>query len=191
MRDDVAEGLLGLFTTSDRALAIAGDLAQERGERGCVRYWFDVASVTLALWRSIATEAPLRVFGLMLAGLALITPSAAGGIAATFLVPHWIKSPLGWVGLPLFWWGGALLTGACLVVLAPRRGMAACAMLAAGGEALLIGFGASVVWREPSNTAAVVFCTTGLLAAMPLLTGAVVARRLLLRSAAHGQARPQ
>jgi hypothetical protein len=58
--------------------------------------------------------------------------------------------------------------------------MTACAMLTVAGEALLIGFGAPAVWRDPSNTDFVLFCTTGLIAAMPLLIGAAVARRRLV-----------
>ena len=183
MRDNAVERLLTLFTSSDRAVAIAGDLAEEREQRGWIWFWLHVVSVTVALWRNAATEAPLRVLALVLAGLALSAAPAFGGVAATFLVPRLIDSPLGWIGLPLFWWGGALWTGASLVILAPRRGMAACALLAVGGEALLIGFGGPLVWRDPSNTDFVIFCTTGLLAAMPLLTGAAVARRRLVACA--------
>ena len=97
--------------------------------------------------------------------------------------PRRLDSPVGWIALPFFWWGGALWTGASLVALAPRRGMAACAMLAVAGEALLIGFAGPAVWRDPGNTDFVVFCTTGLIAAMPLLTGAAVARRRLVACA--------
>jgi hypothetical protein len=180
MRDNAVERLFSLFTSSDRAVAIAGDLAEEREQRGWIWFWLHVVSVTFALWRSAATEAPLRVLALVLAGLALLSAPAFGGVAAVFLVPQLMDSPVGWIALPFFWWGGALWTGASLVALAPRRGMSACAMLAVAGEALLIGFGGPAVWRDPSNTDFVVFCTTGLLAAMPLLAGAAVARRRLI-----------
>jgi hypothetical protein len=53
-------------------------------------------------------------------------------------------------------------------------------MLAVGGEAVLIGFGGPAVWRDPGNTDFVLFCTTGLIAAIPLLAGAAVARRRLV-----------
>jgi len=177
MRDNAVERLFSLFTSSDRAVAIAGDLAEEREQRGWIWFWLHVVSVACALWRSAATEAPLRVLALVLAGLALLSAPAFGGVAAVFLVPQLMDSPVGWIALPFFWWGGALWTGASLVALAPRRGMAACAMLAVAGEALLIGFGGPAVWRDPSNTDFVFFCTTGLLATIPLLAGAAVARR--------------
>jgi hypothetical protein len=136
-------------------------------------------------------EAPLRVLALVLAGSALLTAPAFAGVATVFLLPQLIDSPVGWIALPFFWWGGALWTGASLVARAPRRGMAACAMLAGVGEALLIGFGGPAVWRDPSNTALVLFCTTGLIAAMPLLKGAAIARRRLVGCAALPQEQHQ
>jgi hypothetical protein len=131
------------------------------------------------------------VLALVLAGLALLSAPTFGGVAAVFLVPQLMDSPVGWIALPVFWWGGALWTGASLVALAPRRGMAACAMLAVAGEALLIGFGGPAVWRDPSNTDFVLFGTTGLIAAMPLLAGAAVARRRLVACAGLSQERHQ
>jgi hypothetical protein len=187
MRDNTVERLFSLFTSSDRAVAIAGDLAEEREQRGWIWFWLHVVRVTLALWRTTATEAPLRVLALVLAGLALLAAPAFGGVAAVFLVPRMIDSPLGWIALPFFWWGGALWTGASLGAFAPRRGPAACAILAVGGEALLIGFGGPAVWRDPSNTDFVLFWTTGSIAAMPLLTGAAVARRRLVACAVLSQ----
>jgi hypothetical protein len=183
MRDNAVERLFSLFTSSDRAIAIAGDLAEERAQRGWIWFWLHVVRVTFALWRHVATEAPLRVLALTLAGGVLLAAPAFGGVAAVFLAPQLMESPVGWIALPFFWWGGALWTGASMVALAPRRGMAACAMLAVGGEALLIGFGGPAVWRDPGNTDFVLFCTTGLIAAMPLLTGAAVARRRLVACA--------
>jgi len=183
MRDNAVERLFSLFTSSDRAVAIAGDLAEEREQRGSIWFWLHVVRVTFALWRSAATEAPLRVVALGLAGLAFLSAPAFGGVAAVFLVPRWTDSPGGWIALPFFWWSGALWTGASLVALSPRRGMAACAMLAVAGEALLIGLAGPAVWRDPGNGDFVLFCTTGLIAAVPLLTGAAVARRRLLACA--------
>ena len=186
MRDNTVERLFSLFTPADRAVAIAGDLAEEREQRGWIWFWLHVVRVTLALWRSAATEAPLRALALVLAGLALLAAPAFGGVAAVFLVPQLMDSPVRWIVLPLFWWGGALWTGASLVALAPHRGMAACVILAVGGEALLIGLGGLAVWRDPSNTE-VLLRTTGLIAAMPLLAGAAVARRRLVACSVHCQ----
>jgi hypothetical protein len=76
--------LFSLFTSSDRAVAIAGDLTEEREQRGWIWFWLHVESVTFALWRSAAIEAPLRVLALVLAGLALLSAPASGGVAAAF-----------------------------------------------------------------------------------------------------------
>jgi hypothetical protein len=180
MPDNAVERLFSLFTSPDRAVAMAGDLAEERAQRGWIWFWLHVVRVTFALWRIAAREAPLRVFVLVLAGVALLSTPAFGGVAAVFLFPRWTDSPGGWIALPLVWWGGALWTGASLVALSPRRGMAACALLAVTGVALLVGFAGPAVWRDPANTDFVVFCTTGLTAAMPLVAGAAVARRRLI-----------
>jgi hypothetical protein len=180
MRDNAVERLFSLFLSADAAVAIAGDLAEEREQRGWIWFWLHVVRITFALWRSAATEAPIRVLALMLVGLALLSAPAFGGVAAVLLVPSLMDSPVGWIALPLFWWGGALWTGASLVALAPHRGMAACAMLALTGEALLIGFGGPAVWRDPSNTGFVVFYTAGLAGAVPLLVGGVIARRRMI-----------
>jgi hypothetical protein len=187
MRNNTIEKLFSLFTSSDRAVAIAGDLAEERERRGWIWFWLHLVRVTLALWRNAAAEAPLPVFALVLAGLAFLTAPAFGGVAAVFLVPRLTDSPVVWIALSFFWWGGALWTGATLVALAPHRGMAACALLAVGGAALLIGFGGPEVWRDPSNTDFILFCTAGLIAAAPLLTGSAVARRRLVNRAVPPQ----
>ena len=79
MRDDAVERLFSLFTSSDRAVAMAGDLAEERERRGWIWFWLHVVRVTFALWRSAVTEAPLPVLALMLAGCALFTAPAFAG----------------------------------------------------------------------------------------------------------------
>jgi len=177
MRDNAVEMLFSLFTPSDRAVAMAGDLAEERGDRGWIWFWPQVVRITFALWRNAATETPLRLLALTLAGLGILFAPAFAGVAAVYLIP---RSAVGWIALPFFWWGGALWTGAALVGLSPRRGMAACAILAVVGGALLIGFGGPAVWRDPSNTDVVFFCTTGLAGAAPLLMGGAIARRRMI-----------
>ena len=144
MRDNAVERLLSLFTSADRAEAIAGDLAEEREQHGWSWFWLHVARTTLALWRSAVTDAPVVVLLVAVAGCALFAAPAFGGVAAVYLFPHSSGSPLGWIALSLFWWGGALWTGASLVRIAPQLGMAACATLAVAAEALLIGLGVSV-----------------------------------------------
>lgn len=181
MRDNAAERLFSLFTSSDRAEAIAGDLAQEREQHGWVWFWLHVARTTLALWRNAVTDAPLVVLLVAAAGSALWAAPAIGGVAAVYLFPFSIGSPVSWIALSLFWWGGALWTGTSLVVIAPQRGMAACATLAVAVEALLIGWGVTAVGvARPVETDFFLFYTTGLLAAPLLLVGGAMARRRLI-----------
>jgi hypothetical protein len=181
VHDNAVEGLLSLFTSSDRAEAIAGDLMEEREKHGSAWFWRHVAGTMLALWRSALMDGPLRVIMLAMAGCALFTAPAFGGVAALRLFPQWTGSPVSWIALSLFWWGGALWTGASLVGIAPQRGMAACATLAVAGEALLIGLGVTV-WRGPLETDFVLFYTTGLLVTAPLLVGGAIARGRMIAS---------
>lgn len=87
---------------------------------------------------------------------------------------------MSWIALSFFWWGGALWTGASLVAIAPRRGMAACATLAVAGAALMIGLGVTAVWHDWLKGDFLLFYTTGLFAAAPLLAGGVIARRRMI-----------
>lgn len=177
MRDTTrAETLLSLFTSSDCAAAIAGDLTEERRHRGSSWFWQHVFRTTLALWRSALADAPLMVLMLAVAGCLLFAGPSFGGVAAVYLFP---RSPVSWIALPFFWWSGALWTGASLVSIAPRLGMAACATLAVAGEALLITFGASVLWHDP-NAEFVSFYAIGLATTAPLLLGGAIARRRMI-----------
>jgi hypothetical protein len=175
MRDTTrAETLLSLFTSSDCAAAIAGDLTEDQPHRGSRWFWQQVLRTTLALWRSAMTDAPLTVLILAATGCLLLVGPLFGGVAALYLVPG---SPVSWIALPLFWWSGALWTGASLVRIAPRSGMTACATLALTAQALLIVFGASVLWHEAPNLEVGRFYTIGLAATAPLLLGGAIARR--------------
>jgi hypothetical protein len=175
-----AEKLLSLFTSPDCAAGIAGDLTEERRQRGSIWFWLHVFGTTLALWRSVLTDAPLIVLMLAVAGCALLAGPALGGVAAVGLFPHSIGSPVSWIALSFFWWGGALWTGASLVGIAPRRGMAACAILAVAGEALLIAFVVRALWHDVPSAQLVLFYATGLAVAPPLVIGGAMARRRLI-----------
>ena len=175
-----AERLLSLFTSPDRAAGIAGDLTEERRHRGSLWFWLHVVGTTLALWRSAVTDAPLIVLMLAMAGCALLTAPALGGVAAVALFPQSIGSPVSWIALSFFWWGGALWTGASLVGIAPRRGMAACAMLAVAAEPLLIAFVVTALWSDLLSVQLVLFYMTGLVVAAPLLIGGAIARHRLI-----------
>jgi hypothetical protein len=179
MREDVIEKLFSLFTSPDRAEGISGDLIEEREQRGWLWYWLQAVGTTLALWRGAAADGPLRVLGLTLIGCALLAVPAFGGAAAVLLFPRVTGSPASWIALTCFWWGGALWTGASLVSVAPRSGMAACATLAVAGEALLIVLAVMALRADVWSSASLLFYAAGL-AAMLLLVGAALARRRLI-----------
>jgi pimeloyl-ACP methyl ester carboxylesterase len=177
MRDHVVEELFSVFASSDRAEALAGDLAEERQQRGWMWYWLHVLRVTFVLWRSASTEAPLRMLALALAACVLFTAPAFAGVAAIRLFPLFAGSAASWIALSLFWWGGALWTGASLVTIAPRRGMATCAIVAVIAAALVIAFGATTEPRELSSPAGRMFFIIALGTTVALLAGGAVAGR--------------
>jgi hypothetical protein len=180
MRDNAVERLFSLFASADRAEAIAGDLAEEREQHGWIWFWLHVVRITLALWRTAAMDAPLQVLALTLTGCALLAAPIFAGAAAVGLFPQLIGSPVTWIALSFFWWGGALWTGASLVAIAPRRGMVACATLAVAGEALLIVLGGTAWRADQWSSVFLIFYATGLVAAVPLLAGGAVAQRRLI-----------
>jgi hypothetical protein len=183
MRDRVIETLFSLFTSSDRAEALAGDLVEERERRGWGWFWLHAMRTTVALWQIAAVDAPLQVVALVLGGCALFIVPAVAGAAAVDLFPRSIGSASSWIALSFFWFGGALWTGASLVALAPRRGMAACAALAVVAEALLIVFGVTSMPAGSWSAELLLFYTTGLLAGAPLLAGGALARRRTIAGA--------
>ena len=175
-----AERLLSLFTSPDCAAAIAGDLTEERWHRGVIWFWLHALGTTIALWRRTLADAPLMVLLLAAAGCTLLAGPAFGGAAAVKLFPHFSGSPVSWIALLLFWWGGAMWTGASLVSIAPRRGMPACATLAVAGEALLIALGVSVLRHDLQSAEFVLFYAIGLAAPASLLVGGAIARRRMI-----------
>jgi hypothetical protein len=180
MRDNAVETLFSLFTSSDRAVAIAGDLAEERDHRGRIWFWLQVVAVTCTLWRNAAMEAPARVLTLLLGGSAVLCMPVFAGFAAVLSVPNVMSSPVAWFVLPFFWWGGALWIGASMVIVGPRSGMSACLVLAVVVETVLVSFGAPVLWRDPSNGDFVLYFTSGVVGGLPLVAGAAIARRRVL-----------
>jgi hypothetical protein len=174
MADNTVERLFSLFASSDRAEALAGDLAEERAQRGWMWYWLHVVRITFTLCRYGAAEAPLRVLALILAAGALFIAPAIAGVAGVYLVPistMWVS----WIALSFFWWGGALWTGAALVTIAPHRGMPACTIVAFIAAALLLSFGATVDPQEFTRTDRMFFITA-LGTTVALLAGGAVAR---------------
>ena len=83
----IAESILSLVSPSQRAAALAGDLAEESGARGSVWFWTAVVRATVALVGLEIRRAPVRLaaFGVlswfiyMLISVVLVIVSFAGG----------------------------------------------------------------------------------------------------------------
>lgn len=164
MRDRVAEGIISLCTSRNRAVAITGDLAEDMDQRGSLRFWLEVIRVAFALWRSATMRAPGRVCLLTLLGAALLAAPALAGLAAINLFPAAMDSTLPWIGFVLFCWGGAFWTGASLVALAPRHGTMACVSLALAVQVPAIVFGQSVIASAFALAGAALLTAGGILA---------------------------
>jgi hypothetical protein len=175
MRDTVRiERLFSLFTSSDRAEAIAGDLIEQRPERGPTWFWWHVLATAVALWRAAASRSPLRTLGLAATGCVLLAVPVFAGVAAVGLFPALLSGLAIWSLLSFFWWGGALWAGASIVALAPTRGMAACVTLAALAEALLLALSLAGVRLDAGSDTSGIFYLTAAAAAVPLLIGGAV-----------------
>jgi pimeloyl-ACP methyl ester carboxylesterase len=152
MRDRVVERLFSMFTSSDCAEAMAGDLVEDQAGHGPVWYWFQVVRITLALLARAAAHAPL-------AALALAVAPLLAGTAMVSLFPPLINPPGRWLAASLVWWGTALSSAALLAVIARRTGKTAGVTLALTGVAVLFtclfvipnyAFPQQVEWKDPS-----------------------------------------
>ena len=152
MRDRLLERLFSLFTTPDRAEAMAGDLAEERDRRGPAWFWLHAAGVTFALCRRAAADAPLRALALTIAPLLVAT-------ATVNLFPQLIIPPRRWLPVSVVWWSAALSSAALLAAIARLRSSAASATLAIAGVGVIItclfiipryAFPQPVEWKDPS-----------------------------------------
>jgi hypothetical protein len=151
MRDiNRAERLLSLFTSPDSAAGIAGDLSEERGQRGRLWFWRQVLGTAFSLCRGALFASPGVVLLLVALGLTLLVVSALGASMATRYMAEWLllDGPFA-VSLAfsiprLAGWSGALLAGATLVATAPRQGMVACVLLTGIHSMLLLALVQSV-----------------------------------------------
>ena len=175
MRDDLIQRLFSLFTSADRAEALAGDLIQERSDRGSRWFWRHALATTATLWAIAVAGAPLRTLAVAAAGFAFMAVPVFAGVAAVSVFPTLVGATVASV-LAIFWWGGAFWAGASMVVIAPARGMAACVTLAALAEAMLLAGWVMGMPLETGNVTIGTFYMTAAAAAWPLLIGAAVAR---------------
>jgi hypothetical protein len=118
-----AEQLLSLFTSSDSAAGIVGDLSEERGQRGSAWFWRQVLGTTFSLCRGVWLASPVALLLLVLLGFALDVGLA---VAQRYLWDFIAAISI----LQLITYLLLLFIGAVLVAVAPRLGMAACVLLA-------------------------------------------------------------
>lgn len=190
-----AERLLSLFTSPDSAAGIVGDLSEERGQRGSIWFWRQVLGTMFSLCRGALFASPFVVASLVVAGFVLLEANnwgvIYGGLYLLRTVQPMYVSPILFVilaTLPLYGLG-TLLVGMALVAQAQRRGMVACALLAAlvlirSTYSLCIAAYANDFRIRPMIT---IWLIAGLgTSALLLLGGAVIRRRQnrkLLRTA--------
>ena len=68
----LAEWILGLVTSRDRAASTVGDLVEEASSRGAVWFWSGIVRIAASLlWRGVA-ENPLRLAGVAFIGTARV-----------------------------------------------------------------------------------------------------------------------
>jgi hypothetical protein len=137
---NIAERILALVTTRDRAASTVGDLTEGVATRGLVWFWSGVLRTAASLlWRDVA-EQPVRVTGLAFLGLVVyigIDLAFAGLSGAAFFRGAMASGHplhLGSVGWKLWFTApvlvSSLLIGRMLAHWAPRRELAAGAVYA-------------------------------------------------------------
>jgi hypothetical protein len=137
---NIAEWILALVTTRDRAASTVGDLTEGAATRGVVWFWSGVLRTAASLlWRDVA-EQPARVTGLAFLGLAVyigIDLVFAGLSGVAFLrtaVASGHPLHLDSIGWKLWFTApvlvSSLLIGRMLAHCAPRRELAACVVYA-------------------------------------------------------------
>ena len=175
MRDDLVQRLLSLFTSADRAEAIAGDLIQERSGRGSRWFWRHALATAASLCATTVAGAPMRTMLVAAAGCALMAVPVFAGVATVSVFPTLVGALVATL-LAIVWWGGALWAGATMVVIAPACGMAASVTLAALAQAMLLAGWVAGLEIGFANVTSATFYMTAAGAAWSLLIGAAVAR---------------
>src|SRR6202789_226482 len=137
---NIAEWILALVTTRDRAASTVGDLAEGAAARGVVWFWSGVLRTAASLlWRDIAGQ-PARLTGLAFLGLAVyigidLVFAGLSGVAffrAAVASGHPLHlDSIGWK----LWFTApvlvsSLLVGRMLAHWAPGRELAACVVYA-------------------------------------------------------------
>jgi len=134
---NIAEWILALVTTRDRAASTVGDLTEAAATRGVVWFWSGVLRTAASLlWRDVAGQ-PARLTGLALLGLAIYIGMdliLAGLSGVAFFGAAIASLHLDSIGWKLWFTApmlvSSLLVGRMLAHWAPRRELAACVVYA-------------------------------------------------------------
>lgn len=126
----IAEELLALVTSRERAASTVGDLAETAVIRGAVWFWFSVFHTAASLVLREITGHPVRVTGLALAGAAIDFAIGLLFAGVSGVVFFFLANVLRFPGWDIWVPAGTLITsvfiGRFLARLAPGREMAVC-----------------------------------------------------------------
>jgi hypothetical protein len=180
----IAEWILGLVTSRDRAASTVGDLVEESSSRGVVWFWSGILRIAASLlWRGVA-ENPLRLVGVAFIGLAVdvlasLLAAALNGLVFFFIARsgHQLQGNSVWwtIGLDAPALLLSLWIGRLLARWAPGRELCAC--LAYGILASL--FSLVMMFGAPGGlgvSALIGVFLSDLLQRTPVLAGAVWGR---------------
>jgi len=180
----IAQRLLALFTSPECAEAITGDFVEARGTRGAAWVWWQVLTTATALCGRALATSPAASMGVAALGCLQFGSLAFFGFAPVAMFTALLGNPVSWVWLSVVWWSGAFFTGFTLVSLSPARGAATSALLALLGEAVLVLLGLAGVDGAVLLIPNVAFWPMTTFTAVPLLAGAMSARRRIIGT--HG-----
>jgi hypothetical protein len=143
----IAEWILGLATSRDRAVSMAGDLMEEAAPRGLAWFWTGVLRIMASLLWSGVAENPMRIAGVAFVGLAVDVVASmllAGLTGVVFFLESWSghQIQLNPVWFTLAFKASALvisvLIGRMLARLAPGHELCACLAYAILGSLLSV-----------------------------------------------------
>jgi hypothetical protein len=172
-----AERLLALFTTPDSAAGIAGDLSEERGQRGRVWFWRQVLGTAFFLCRGALFASPVVV--LLLVALGLVLSIVASLVTSVATVNLFNLGPTDALQIfltsALFRGLCTLIVGGTLVTASPRLGMVACTLLA--GLHVMVSLASAVYVLANLTPFWWLIWIVGLVTPVLLLLGGVMVRR--------------
>jgi hypothetical protein len=132
---NIAEWILALVTSDDRAASTAGDLRERAASHGVFWFWSSVLRTAISLLWCDITERPARFTGLAFLGLAVyigidLIFAGLSGVAFFLVAPLRVGSIGGrlWFTAPVV--VSSLIIGRMLAQWAPRRELTACVVFA-------------------------------------------------------------